>query len=358
MSSLALVITADPMLSDEAARLAAAAGVRVEACADTATGLRLWSRAPMVLVGSDLLAEVASLRPPRRDGVYAVSWSSPGDAVFRAALGVGAETVLELPAAERVVTGLFADVGDGVHAAGLVVGVLGGSGGAGATTFAAALAQVGASRGASLLVDSDPLGPGLGRVLGLEDVEGVTWVELGTTAGRLGARALREALPHAGSLGLLGWPPGGGDGLPAAETVREVLAAARRGHDLVVVDLPRSPSDGAAALHAACDVALLVVRATVTGVASAGRLLGQLESRDRLHVVVRGRTAEPEAVGHALGLPVLAAMPEQRGLAASIDLGLGPVRSRRSPLARAAVEVLSRCHGGLSLGPTHRVMAA
>ncbi len=34
------------------------------------------------------------------------------------------------------------------------------------------------------------------------------------------------------------------------------------------------------------------------------------------------------------------AMADQRGLAESIDLGLGPVRSRRGPLARAAQEVL------------------
>jgi len=38
----------------------------------------------------------------------------------------------------------------------------------------------------------------------------------------------------------------------------------------------------------------------------------------------------------------VARMPDQRGLAEAIDLGLGPVRSRRGPLARAADEVLTR----------------
>jgi hypothetical protein len=41
-------------------------------------------------------------------------------------------------------------------------------------------------------------------------------------------------------------------------------------------------------------------------------------------------------------VPVLAEMGEQRGLAESIDLGLGPVRSRRSALGRAAAEVLDQ----------------
>jgi len=39
---------------------------------------------------------------------------------------------------------------------------------------------------------------------------------------------------------------------------------------------------------------------------------------------------------------VLATMADQRGLAEAIDLGLGPVRSRRSSLGRAAAEVLAQ----------------
>lgn len=357
MSSLPLVVTADPLLAAEAARLAAAAGVAVEECADVGAALRLWTRSPLVLVGTDLLEEAASLSPPRRDRVYAVGWGAVGDAAFRAALGVGAERLLELPTAEPAVAGLFADVGDGTDADGLVVGVVAGSGGAGATTFAAALASLGAARGSALVVDADPLGPGVGRVLGFDDLAGVTWAEVGQTAGRLGARALREALPKVGSLGLLGWPPGGSV-LPSADVVREVMAAARRGHDLVVVDLPRDLSQGADALLTCCDVILMVVIGGVTGTASAARLVGRLPDRERLQVVVRGRRAEPDDVGRALGLPVLTSMAEQRGLTEAVELGLGPVRSRRAPLTRAALEVLTRCRMGvLGVRPTGRVAA-
>lgn len=342
MTSEPLVITSDSLLAAEAARLAAASGVTVEECTDAVGALRRWQRPPLILVGADLLAEVASLRPPRRDGVYVVGWGSAGEPLLRAALEVGAETLLELPSAETVVAGLLADVGDGEGGDGLVVGVLAGSGGAGATTYAAALASLGADRGATLLIDADRLGPGVGRVLGLDEIPGVTWGDLGQTAGRLGARALREAVPHVGSLGLLGWP-GAEVAPPRPEVVREVLAAARRGHDLVVVDLPREPDAGAEALLTGCDIVLLVVRADVTGTASAARLIARLPERDRVRVVVRGRAAEPEAVGRALGLPVIASMSDQRGLSEAVDLGLGPIRSKRAPLARAAAEVLLRC---------------
>jgi hypothetical protein len=42
-----------------------------------------------------------------------------------------------------------------------------------------------------------------------------------------------------------------------------------------------------------------------------------------------------------VGAPVLTRMNDQRGLVESIDLGLGPVRSRRGALGRAATRVLN-----------------
>lgn len=336
----ALVMTADPVLLEELARLAAAAGTSIESASEVAAALRAWPRAPLVLVGADLLPQVAALSPPRRDGVYVVSWGPPPEDAYRPALHVGAETVLELPAATTVAADLLSDLGDGARPEGVVLGVVGGSGGAGATTFAAALAALGAERGPTVLLDTDPLGPGAERVLGLEEAAGVGWPELGATAGRLGARALREALPRAGNLGLLGWGSGGG-GVVDRRTVREALSAARRGHELVVVDLPRGLDEDAVDIANRCDLVLLVVRANLTGIAAATRLVPRLPDRDRVRLVVRGRSADPDAVGRALDLPVLAAVPDQRGLAEAIDLGLGPVRSRRSPLARAAAEVLA-----------------
>jgi len=51
-------------------------------------------------------------------------------------------------------------------------------------------------------------------------------------------------------------------------------------------------------------------------------------------------------VGALVGAPVLAAMGEQRGLAEALDLGFGPLRSRRGPLARAARAVLGHLEPG------------
>ncbi len=231
------------------------------------------------------------------------------------------------------------DVGDASPVRGLTLAVVGGSGGAGATTFACALGQVSARAGTAVVVDLDPLGPGIDRVLGLETADGVRWDELCQTTGRLSARAMREALPRRVGLGALTWTAGPHGSLqPFA--VREALSAAQRGHDTVVLDLPRLRDDLVDEVVARCDRVLVVVVPTVAGVASAARLCAGFPDRSALRLVVRGGGVEPRDVARVTGVPVVACMSDQRGLAESIDLGLGPVRSRRGPLGRAAIEVL------------------
>jgi secretion/DNA translocation related CpaE-like protein len=189
------------------------------------------------------------------------------------------------------------------------------------------------------VVDLDPLGPGCDRVLALDDAPGVRWDSLAAASGRLSGRSLREAVPRRDGLGVLGWPTSSAAPLEAA-AVREALSAARRGHDTVVVDLPRSSDPLVAETVARCELVVVVVVPTVTGVAAAARRVAALPERDRLGLVVRGHGADPRRVAGLVGVPVLATMSDQRGLAEALDLGLGPVRSRRGPLAAATRELL------------------
>jgi secretion/DNA translocation related CpaE-like protein len=336
-----LFVTRDDTLLDELLRLAAAAGITPDVAHDGGAALRAWTAASLVLVGSDLAEELARLSPSRRADVHVVSWGAVPDDLFRTALAVGAEDVAELPRSAGWVTDLLTDLGDDNRARGLVIGVLGGSGGAGATTFACALGQLAARSGPTLVVDADPLGPGADRVLGLEGQDGVRWDALCQTTGRLSARSLREALPRRGPLGVLTWYAGSPGSLQAF-AVREALSAARRGHDTVVVDLPRTSDPVVDEVVSRCDQLLVVVVPTVAGVASAARLCARLRDRTGLRLVVRGRGIAAQEIARLTGVPVVADMVDQRGLAESIDLGLGPVRSTRGPLGRAAAEVLTR----------------
>jgi hypothetical protein len=94
-----------------------------------------------------------------------------------------------------------------------------------------------------------------------------------------------------------------------------------------------------------CDHVVLVVRAALAGVASAARTADALraEAADA-SVVVRSRRGSPPAddVARAVGLPLAAELKDQRRLDEHLDLGLGPVHHRRSPLATTAARLVER----------------
>ena len=339
-----LLVTADPALAEDVRRLAAAAGTTVDVRSGVPEAGVAWPWAPLVLVGADLVAEAAASAPARRDQVHVVARGNFPEDRFPAALAVGAQTVLELPASEPWLVEALADAADGTVASARLVGVVGGCGGAGASTFAAALAAVAATDlGPATLVDADPLGAGLERIAGLDEDQGAGWASLTESVGRLSARSLRAALPRGDGFTLLGW------GEERREPVdprvaREAVSAARRGSTVVVLDLPRHADSASRELVQRCDAIVVVTPLALLAVAAAARTVSSLVgTAARLHLVTRGRAGslDPEEVATALGVPLAAAMVDQRRLEESVELGLGPLATRRGALARAARATLA-----------------
>jgi secretion/DNA translocation related CpaE-like protein len=315
--------------------------------ADPEAALRGWGRPPAVLVGADLAAHVAALAPPRRPDVHVVGHGCAQEGLYRAAVDVGAASVLELPAAESALVRTLTDLLDEAAAGGsTTVAVVGGSGGVGATVLTTALGLVAARRGDdTVLVDLDPWGPGLARVAGIDVRPEVTWRELTLSPGRFGARSLREALATPDGVGLLGWDDAPA-GPPPVAVAREALSAAARGHRWVVVDLPRRDEVLAAEVLPLCDVVLLLAAATLGSVAATARTasrLRELGAPPGLVVRTRRGGLVADDVAGAVALSLLAALPDQRRLDEHLDLGVGPVHSRRGVLSRTAGALLDLC---------------
>lgn len=349
-------------LADEVTRLAAAAGCDPHRITDPGTAREQWTCAPLVLLDVAAAMASASAGLPRRDGVVVIC--ADGDPqVWRCAVAVGAQHVAVLPEAEAWLVGALADAIESPADPGRVLAVLGGRGGAGASVFAAAVAVAVADAGRqAILVDCDALGGGLDLTLGVEKMDGLRWSGLTLGDGRVPASALHAALPtpHLGGRGgltVLSYdrPDRDRDGCsPDGTAVRTVCGAGRRAGDTVVCDLPRYPCDpGTAALETA-DMAILVVPAEVRACAAAATVAARVRRYGvALQLVVRGPAPggiTPADVGRTLGLPVLAAMRPQPGLAAALDRGVVPGRSR-GPLATAARQVLAALDGSaVSLG--------
>jgi secretion/DNA translocation related CpaE-like protein len=331
-----LIVTEDETLLDDLLRLCAAAGTEPEVVFTAAPRAASWDDAPLVLVGTEASTRVRGA--PRRKGVLLVGRDADDAEIWRQAVDIGADHVLVLPDAEIWLVDRIADVAEGVGAPALTVGVVGGRGGAGASTLACALAVTSARTGRrTMLVDADPLGGGLDILLGAERTGGLRWPDLADSRGRVSSGALEESLPRLDSLSVLSWDRGDCVHVPP-EAMRSVLGAARRRGGVVVVDLPRRVDDSAAETLAQIDVGLLVVPAELRAVAAAGRVAAAVGMvlKD-LRVVARGpfdSGLDDHDIARLVGLPLAGALPMEPAVADAAPGGSPPGSRTRGPLAR------------------------
>ena len=335
-----LLVTTDDVLLDDIVRLAAVSGTEIDVLADVGSNRALWRSARVVLLSGDAARQM-HFRPPRRSGVVLVS-RDPDDAdVWELGVHVGAEHVAVLPDAEAWLIDILSSAGDRRAEPAPVVAVLGGRGGAGATTIAIALATAAARDGQeTMLLDADPLGGGIDLALGGEGASGLRWDSFGAVEGRLASAAMAMALPCIDGLTVLTWDRAHTDcvTIPAL-ALDAALDAGRRGHDLVVVDLPRALDLGAQMLAEQASVVYLVVPAELRATAAAARVAKQLRGCADVRVVVRGPSPgglDGWLIAEALGLPLAATLRAEQGLAASYERGEVPGARHRSPLAQFA----------------------
>ncbi len=323
-----LVVTGDGELLDELLRIAGAAGVEVTVAVDALAAEVHWASAPLVVVGSDRVADLARHRLPRRMAVLLVGgpgWVGETTQPWSGADVLHAEHVLVLPDAQTWLVarlGEHAPGGPLVHPA-PVVGVVAGSEGAGARTLASALATTARQRGlATLLIDADPR---RGRV----DLAGGRGADHGAehaadhAADRLPEAGFGDppaivvgpevAVASGGTLALLSF-----DGLDQAsvppDAMVAALRAARYGRDLVVVDLPRTFDVAGRLALTSADRCYLVVVAEIRACATATRVAAAARRHcPGLALVVQAaaRGLRPGEVAEALDLPLAGVLPPE-----------------------------------------------
>ncbi|GAA0362895.1 septum formation initiator [Microbispora corallina] len=329
-----LAITDDQDLLDDLLRIAAAAGVEIDVAHVAAHARPYWGRAPLVVVGGDLADDLAATGPPPRQNVVIVTRTAGDPDMWRRCVAIGAQAVLELPDAERVLVEELGEAAEPATRAGTVVCVVGGRGGAGATVLSASLALTASRRGLrTLLVDADPLGGGIDVVLGQEQALGARWPDIVGREGRVSFSALHEALPTFGELTVLSWHRGRPAAIPR-EAMRAVLDAARRGCDLVVVDLPRHVDEGESEALARASATLVVVPADLRGALAAAQTVAVLRRHTGdLRAVLRTGTVDPDVVSTSLDVPCAGVVPDVRNLVETLDRG-DPPPLGRTPFGR------------------------
>jgi secretion/DNA translocation related CpaE-like protein len=343
-----VVLTARDDLRAAVVRLAALTGANAEAVSGSSGVRAVWRSAQVVVIGSDLAVAVAAAGLPRRSNVVVVATEELDASLWRAGVEIGAARVLALPADEQRLVDLMSDAVEATTDVGSTIAVIGGCGGAGASTVAAALAGTAARAGPTMLVDGDGYGGGLDVLLGAEQLPGARWPDLAGTRGRLRAAALIEALVQVEGLALLSWDRSGSTDL-SVDAATAVMTAAVRGFRWVIVDMPRRLDPAATVLAAAADLVIMVVPATVRAAAAAAPVAAQVLAHcAQLRLVVRDAGAGHLTVNEiaaALDLPVAATFHSESAIVAAAERGEPPLRRPRGSLHDACRAVLASASG-------------
>ncbi len=341
-SSAVLAMLTDPKLREETDRVAAAVGLRVVHAGASAVSRKAWSAAAAVVLDEAAADRCGQAALPRRAHVSVVTLVHPATATWAAAVAVGAEHVLKLPEQEHELVRELAEAGESARddgSRGAVVAVVGGCGGAGASSLAVAIAQ---AAGDALVVDLDPWGGGIDLLVGGESAPGLRWPDLVLEGGRLNWSAVREALPRHRGISVLSGTRHGYE--LSAAPVDAVVDAGRRGGVAVVCDLPRRLTDATQAALDAADLVVVVSRCDVRACAATAAMVPVLAAANpSLGLVVRGPSPGglgAREIADITGLPLLASARAQPQLAGQLERG-GLRLGRRCPLGLAARRVLA-----------------
>lgn len=278
-----LLVTADSRIINAVKTVVDPMGLDVRVVESPLIARDIWERSTFVLVGSDLAGECVENLAPRRAHLIVVHMKEQlGSAeltqpnferdIWRHAVALGAENVLELPAAnfwlvDALSPFVIAEPISGILESN-VISVIGGSGGAGASTFAVNLAAIAMSQGmTSVVIDLDRFGGGIDLILGAEEISGARWPDIDPGAGRIAQDTLSAALPKVNGVSFLSQSRTS-SGEVTTEVIAAVVDAARRAFDLVVLDLPREHSECNALLMGQSLVTCVITRNHVRSIAA------------------------------------------------------------------------------------------
>lgn len=352
-SNLPVVLTllADPELADNTDRVAAAVGLR--ALRIQAPNRKSWISAAAAVIDEDGARRCARAGMPRRDGVFVLGTSDPSPSLWEAAIEVGAQQLVVVPAQEaELVRHLSeaAEAGNTASRRGRVIAVAAGRGGGGASVFAAALAQSAGAQsvgGGALLVDLDPYGGGIDLLMGTETTPGLRWPELADASGRLSWTAVREGLPRSRDVSVLSCTRIYHE--IEAGAAAAIVGAGRRGGATVVCDIPRSLTTAAVCALEMADLVAIVTSCDVRGAAATSAVAGVIRSvNPNVGLVVRGPAPGGLRAGQAAeiaAVPLLATMRPEPMLDRQLEQR-GMRLAYRSPLATAARKVLGTLNSG------------
>lgn len=343
-TAFALVICRDHRLTDIVMAAAASCGANPRFVREPDEIRRWWPRASSVLIGADMAPIVADMGLATRAAVHLMAGEATEAIPWSIHLGA---SVMLLPEQSACLPAVLGRSDPGLVRRAVVIDVMGGHGGVGASTLAAALAQRCVAQGLrSALVDLDVCGGGVDLMFDAEREPGWRWGDLESVSGTVNDIAAR--LPRVNGFPVLSMDrprpdDDKGPELPADSAMRAVLDSICRNHDVVVLDDP-SPQNWPGVENAP---RLVLVAGSVRAVMAARARTLRYRWQDA-RVVVRtgpGMSIDPHEVANSLDLPLAGAICTDRRLIGAAQVGEPPGRRGGSRFAKQVDAVLASILG-------------
>ncbi|MGP9784021.1 hypothetical protein ACT3UQ_16340 [Glutamicibacter sp. AOP12-B1-11] len=320
------LVSNDERLVESCALIALGAAVRIHQCAEL-KDLPAPGNGP-VLWGADMAGEALAF-PGLCDVV--LGFEEDDQQLWSVASQIPRARVAILPRAQQWLgeyLGLWGMRAGQAHC--LSLGSL--AGGLGTSTLAALVAHAGTLCGLkSLLIDLDPHSTGLWPRVTLDPPTGIGWEELCRSGGALAPHQLVDTLPTVRDTAVLTWSPSAAPSELDEQLVVRLLAAARQGFDLLVVDTGRAVHPQRAVLEQFVDRQVLTCEDTGKPPVEAHIRCGPRNLRN-------SNTATGQYLGHFPSLPRIS-RAIQRGVL------FDALRSRKVRHALADLRLLPESEG-------------
>ena len=206
-----------------------------------------------------------------------------------------------------------------------IIGVIGASGGLGASLIASSLAVMFAQSDKTVaLAETNFCSGGLDVLWGIEESKGTRWADLIYPSGRISPQDLYRSLPKASGVSILSTDSQDGR-MPASYS--EILSDLAQAVDVLVIDLAKSLEVGATELLELCTDLIIVTGSTIRSTSATNQLMqlaSKLASAKLIVRMIPGTDLDAQNVSKTLGLQLLGTVTTDQKVVEHLEQGLNP----------------------------------
>ena len=323
-----LLISQNQRLITEIQKISAVTQCSLEICdKEISSQIRL---ANTVLIDAQLFEALLLDQPIQNEqlsvikahpNVVLITDEEPGPIIWQMAVSLKAKYVAFLPdAREWLLNNLIPTK---LRTA-KVIGVLGVSGGLGASVLATSIALKFANENKVVIAETQEFSGGLDVLWGIEEQNGPRWPALINSLGQVLPVDILRALPAVGTVSVIAMDS---KSTARIENQIQVIHELATVVDYVILDLPNPADQRLSELIEYCDDLILIVGATIRSTNAANQLMNFLPKLRQAKLVVRelpGSALEPLSISKTLGVNLVGTIAADQKITEHLERGLSP----------------------------------